>query len=318
MTDNHSELTPAENPKDRWQNNIVVFSLVIASATVAGAFGAYLWVRSEVDTRVKEQLQLQLAHQLEKDPIRRIIADDRNDARETLKEAAALSTSAQSIVKEVEAQSLAAAQATSAVQALILQLEKDVDASRVLSAIDERTDQAIAGMDDELVRRLTFPTDAVVAFAKARPDGAQANGSADDPCPYGWERYTEADGRMIIGVGPDDIPFHKDGAREYALNIEEMPNHQHKTTPPVLYRNGGEKWWGPWGFSDLMSVEIIEEAKKSGTDNGATPFRADATKGIEDRYPLSEPVGETTPHYNMPPYIALYFCKKLPPVSDEQ
>lgn len=137
------------------------------------------------------------------------------------------------------------------------------------------------------------PKQAVVAF----------DITDSETCPKGWHPYKSARARVIVGAGdPTEAPgrFANDengmplthyvrgqhgGEEKHTLSEAEMPSHSHGhrdyrwqgdvPSPPYASLGGGN-----WGYSP---TNISDE-----TDS----------------------VGQGQPHNNMPPYIALYFCKK--------
>lgn len=131
------------------------------------------------------------------------------------------------------------------------------------------------------IRRLrggpTIPAGAVVAFD--RPDG----------CPEdGWTAFTGGAGRFIIGVDGTayKLPYvagkpeyQTGGEEKVTLTGEQMPPHIHSID---LRRDNYAK---ANHQSALMNVNGV-----SGSFRGAENAKK--------------------PHNNMPPYIALYFCKK--------
>lgn len=145
---------------------------------------------------------------------------------------------------------------------------------------------------EELVTRIRDTTVGV-------PNGAVVAFDVAAGCPAGWIEFASARGRTIIGVResvdtPDGLlsrPFQEQGGAEtHTLSIAEMPEHRHQagrftllvpaTADPQLdipnaQQTGGAGWYGV----------------QSGT------METTSTGGGE-------------PHNNMPPYIALYFCKK--------
>lgn len=122
-----------------------------------------------------------------------------------------------------------------------------------------------------------------------------------------WQPFREATGRFVVGAGDETLRAYRTwdqrrpdggveqapltayevlgtgGEEEHTLNGNEMPEHQHQTQV-----NGGEPVWG--------------------TGSRRTALAGSGWVSFETS--LSSPEGLSAPHNNMPPYIALYFCKK--------
>ncbi|WP_157201378.1 hypothetical protein [Massilia sp. Root418] len=126
-----------------------------------------------------------------------------------------------------------------------------------------------------IVRPATYPG-AIVAF--------------DKPCPAeGWEPYTVAEGRVILGAGTGANKdqngknlslrqIHETGGEEvHQLTEKEMPAHQHKYT--YLDTQGGS-----CGLSGCHSQQISKDSSTTAA-------------------------GGDQPHNNMPPFVVLYYCK---------
>jgi len=120
-----------------------------------------------------------------------------------------------------------------------------------------------------------IPRDAVIAFDTPRG------------CPPGWSRFEQADGRFVLGVNDekprDDGPrarsilYRTTGGEEMVtLTPEQMPVHKHR---------------GPAAYVG---------AARTGRGDGAYGNASGDTTNA----------GGSRPHNNMPPYVALYFCKK--------
>ena len=123
-----------------------------------------------------------------------------------------------------------------------------------------------------------LPSSAVVAFDL--PNG----------CPDGWTEFADAAGRTIIGQGSgmDDGNGKPLTGRKYRghggeekvkLTVAEMPTH---------------------GHSGVTAVGSYNAAHLATQDSQNLP-QARGSIGAS---------GSSKPHNNMPPYIALYFCKK--------
>lgn len=128
----------------------------------------------------------------------------------------------------------------------------------------------------------------------------------ESECPAGWTRYAKADGRFILGVSPAHPLGEMKGEETVTLTETQMPKHQHATTPPVHKNIRLYPWQGPWGVSKFSPATFNHR-----TSDNRVGYYAQAVIDPSGVYPLSEPVGnDENSHNNMPPFIALYFCKK--------
>ena len=138
-----------------------------------------------------------------------------------------------------------------------------------------------------------FPSGAVVAFDR------------EDGCPPGWSAYRDADGRFIVGTGRHtvhdtdgnevaDLKFGDvGGERTHRLSVDEMPSHEHDVR--------GRDW-----PSNLL-------AEAGFVHGGGAEARID----VDDAFPWNGWVtslyatgtGGSLAHNNMPPYVALRFCR---------
>ncbi len=166
-------------------------------------------------------------------------------------------------------------------------------------------DFAKADPCDELVTNELLDMSKLVACLQkeAVPSGAVMAFDLPHGCPKGWEAdISAAEGRMIIGVNGSSykLPY-VDGRPEYSiggseshkLTIEEMPSHTHELAKD---KSGSD-------FYVLRFVGGNNDSKENGavTTGGGLPFYG--TTSIPE-------AGSDRPHNNMPPYIALRYCKK--------
>ena len=115
--------------------------------------------------------------------------------------------------------------------------------------------------------------------------------------PKGWEKYEEGAGRLIVGVGrhekteynqsiPELDVGETGGTRTHRLSTEEMPEHSHQYEFSTGYDSPRHTDSSPDEFGDH---DTFEETSRSGGNS---------------------------PHNNMPPYIALHFCRPTGEGSD--
>lgn len=150
----------------------------------------------------------------------------------------------------------------------------------------------------EEIRRMSIrtglPKNAVLAF--------------DDPngCPAGWTPYSRADGRVIIGVTTGKSPlsqrfYGEEGGKEIVTLTEAtIPQHQHALLAFLGFNETG---------GDITPENQIKIA-----DGEINPARSETYRlrgtDLEATHGRSSTVGEGQPHENMPPFIALFYCKK--------
>ena len=163
-----------------------------------------------------------------------------------------------------------------------------------------------------------IPSGAVVAFTQPCSDDS------------GWTPYAQATGRFMIGAGQDthrafrqwdqqlptggnqkvDLPLYDveaiGGEVHHTVSLEEMPAHNHGgVTGPnsgsaILLGAGGgfDMIYGDWA-KNLATIADGSGARRIAVRNEDTNHNHSVSNN-----------GSTEPHNNMPPYIALYFCKK--------
>ena len=129
------------------------------------------------------------------------------------------------------------------------------------------------------------------------------------PCPRGWDPFFPAASRVVVGAGPgeekdiegkpltpyrafaDDPDMARGGQERVKIGLDQMPEHQHGMH---LFNTG---------------LEFKEPTKGA----VALPF---GQGGYEMEHPKRDQGtlsrGKSEPHNNMPPFIALHFCKKRP------
>ena len=121
-------------------------------------------------------------------------------------------------------------------------------------------------------------------------------------CPDGWGAFKDAGGRTVIGAGAGMIP----GTEERDESIRTKKYRQH---------GGEEKVTLAFGEMPSHSHDIRVGLAAADIPGQIGYFIPDVRLGTNNN--LGVKVGTTTQpsrgvasHENMPPYIALYFCKK--------
>lgn len=105
-------------------------------------------------------------------------------------------------------------------------------------------------------------------------------------CPTGWSEFQEGAGRTIIGVGQGQNLSRQQyrtlgGKEKHTLTINEIPQHSHQVRAATFANDAPQR------------------------------FPATGAFGVAQQTIVSANAGGGQPHSNMPPYIALYFCKKV-------
>ena len=130
---------------------------------------------------------------------------------------------------------------------------------------------------------------AVLAFDRNR--------NTEAVCPRGWSYFHPAGGRFVVGAGQHEnglteYPAHTEdnnqaigGEEAVVLKLDQIPSHTHV--------NGN--------FRFLLSM-----------DGQNTAIQTDPNVGQANIVPAKEmlPAGGGGAHNNMPPFVALYYCKK--------
>ena len=133
-----------------------------------------------------------------------------------------------------------------------------------------------------VARLAGFPKNSVVAFAPT------ANAAT---CPDGWSIYTDAVGKFLLGADEQSF-LTTGGEREVTLTEAQMPKHNHRPAP-----------------ADGVANFYTYHSSYSGTPNELQVIPSNRS-GVSRTMTETDTAGESEPHNNMPPYIALYFCKK--------
>ena len=141
------------------------------------------------------------------------------------------------------------------------------------------------------------------------PSGAVVPFDLANQCPDGWRPFVDGQNRVILGASfglPDQLfrgrqmltqRKYRDhgGVEEISLQEHHIGDHSHEVT---------------YGTQDVLTLDTTGNRTKS-SRVGAVYTVEYKTSGGNPVSPLfAQPRGKGTPINNMPPYIALYFCKK--------
>ncbi len=145
----------------------------------------------------------------------------------------------------------------------------------------------VAGIGAEI------PSGAVVAFLS----------SESNPCPgKDWKLFDAAKGRFIVGAGKGDGLTLREigktgGEQNVALKENQMPKHNHAVSTGY-----GVNWHdGLAGGYDETGIDVL-------FNNPDPVIKRNGGHGILTQVISYTGGGEL--HNNMPPYLALYYCKR--------
>lgn len=104
-------------------------------------------------------------------------------------------------------------------------------------------------------------------------------------CPTGWSEFTDARGRVVVGLDPSNASFdflgEQGGEEAHPLSIEEMPEHFHTYT----FRRSVSQSYSSYSWHENDWI-------------------------LENQTRDTSSVGGNLPHNNLQPYIALIYCVK--------
>ena len=158
--------------------------------------------------------------------------------------------------------------------AVEMEVEKQIGAE-TRAKIDEAERKASSILE---ASALVIPKGAVVAFQLPE-------------CPDGWSPYEEAAGRTVIGVGEgDDLTARAlnemGGAETVKLETKHMPAHSH--------------------FPESKDASFIVFLREKVGNMKSNP-KEDSWWNYDSK---TREAGEDKPHENMPPFVALLYCRR--------
>ena len=176
------------------------------------------------------------------------------------------------------------------------------DIPRLIGELPEEQLQGIIGHPHGETKSDGLPANAIIAI------------DAPGGCPQGWAPFAEAQGRLLLGatngafapgLDTDDeskpissYKYRQHGGSEHVtLQAAQLAAHNHALQRRYAF-NGAS---GPNSFRVNGELGIVQSE-----DAGPLTFGSDHSGEMN----ATETSVEAAPHNNMPPYIALYFCKK--------
>jgi hypothetical protein len=146
------------------------------------------------------------------------------------------------------------------------------------------------------------------------PQGAVVAFSVESGCPAKWEQYKPATARVIIGAGanfPTDSSSSKDDRGEPLSPkgfLEYRGEQKHLLTKAELPKE--RVFFAVFKSSEFSLVNSGYPGDRfvGANPKGGPPLGTGAAGTFDTR--VTEPMGEGTPHSVMPPYVALYYCRK--------
>lgn len=138
-----------------------------------------------------------------------------------------------------------------------------------------------------LVRAMGGVTELDLETAGLIPSGVVLSFDRPQGCPEGWENMgDEWRGRfLVVGVSETDDQYgfgRTGGSATHILTVDEMPSHDH------------QQIWG----------QDVSQDRPHASGNNLRALRA---SGMVQK---TNATGGGSPHNNLPPYVALFFCKK--------
>lgn len=219
-----------------------------------------------------------------------------DDLRSQIDLAADTTGKARAVSKEAEDKADDARSTASRAEAIVADLENKIAAASEIVTLLE----GVEGLEDFLANNTEFQRK-IASLVVSVPVGTVAAFDLES-CPIGWDAFDEAAGRVLIGVGTGTNLTQRQlrdtgGAETHKLEANEMPRHSHQAIIRM----------SDWPLGKDTDYRHL----KDGQDTAYFPV-GNNTGGrfaIDDRQIIQESEGGES-HENMPPYIALSFCKK--------
>jgi hypothetical protein len=150
------------------------------------------------------------------------------------------------------------------------------------------------------------------------PENAVIIVDSPNKCPRGWVIFDKSAARVIVGAGNfsdgmdekfafdengqklKPYAYHQHGGESFVtLKMPQMPSHSHPVTSSPPHTNIHDGFGGSpnnYGLRPNYDPNVLPQTGWSQTQH----------------HNFMGTLGNNQPHNNMPPYVALYFCKKSP------
>ena len=179
--------------------------------------------------------------------------------------------------------------------------------------------EARAPQQNENVLAVVGTLELMIRDLREELRGAVLAFDREDGCPAGWVPFEDAYGRFVVGIGrhtAQDVDGNEvtnldlgeqGGERTRRLSVKEMPRHAHRVfVEPTRGDAAGRPWWIPSG-------EVAEVGAGGLAGGGSSVGRFMYGHGrpyadLSARILITEE-GGSEPYDNMPPFVALKFCK---------
>ena len=119
-----------------------------------------------------------------------------------------------------------------------------------------------------------------------------------ETCPTGWAKFTQAQGRFVIGLNDGGNIGLTQGAK---LNDLSSESHSHKWG----YYDGSTKRWGAYNSAGNGLTLLIDWGDGMDTEgSGWYPLAVDSSVTVSSNY-------YTNRATHTPPYVQLLYCEKV-------
>lgn len=266
--------------------------LTVVSMVIAGISAFFAW---QIQTTVTGLDMQQRINQLETmpqrvDSVEKSLAEITNGGKqldvltELLDRANDATGDARAKASEADAISIRAGAAAGRAEVRVEELQRQLDdAAEITRLLD-----GVSNLEDFLANNAAFQ-EKIADLSAPIPLGTVAAFDTTE-CPKGWVDFDEAHGRFLLGAGQGPLKaevgrLETGGKEENELTENELPNHTHTLNMDAVPKGGHGADVQPLSVGDHTQRGSYTPTGSIGVTGGGKAFT------------------------NMPPYIALYFCK---------